>query len=439
MHGNLVEMTAKSDMETAIMIENESKYRQASRTPFMQNPLLKDFGYLGIGNHADSVMQGTYQTPLGVDPYSAMFIQQLQMEPAIANSRPINVYFTTEEWKSGWRKIKECTATGSDFWHFGHFKAGCTNDIIANFEATMANIPLLSGYSPPRWWKAVDCMLLQWEGNYQVDKLRTIVLFDPEANHIFKYIGRTVMAHAETHHQLAAEQYGSCKKKTAILHALNKRLSYDLLRQFKHPGVLCSNDAKSCYDRILHAVASLCLRRLGLPESAIVCMFTTLQNMEHTVRTVYGDSQNTYGGALWAVPMQGIFQGNGAGPMLWAVVSTPVLKVMRNEGFGTFFRSCLSGNTIHFVGYSFVDDTDLIQTARTSTKTELEVVSEMQRALNTWEGAIRATGGAIVPTKSFWYLIGFKWHEGQWAYKDKNEAPAVLSVRDSNGNVVQLE
>jgi hypothetical protein len=86
MHGDLVEMTAKSDMETAIMIENESKYRQASQTPFMQNPLLQDFGYLGIGHHADSVMQGTYQTPLGVDPYSAMFIKQLQMEPAIANS-----------------------------------------------------------------------------------------------------------------------------------------------------------------------------------------------------------------------------------------------------------------------------------------------------------------------------------------------------------------
>ena len=70
----------------------------------------------------------------------------------------------------------------------------------------MANIPLLSGYSPKRWKKAVDCMLLKREGNYQVDKLRTIVLFNPEANHIFKYVGRKVMAHAESH-QLAAEQY----------------------------------------------------------------------------------------------------------------------------------------------------------------------------------------------------------------------------------------
>jgi hypothetical protein len=95
--------------------------------------------------------------------------------------------------------------------HFGHFKAGCTNDVVANFEATMANIPLLSGYSPKRWKRAVDCMLLKREGDYKVDKLQTIVLFDPEANHNFKLLGRTVMHHAETHEQLAEEQYGSRK------------------------------------------------------------------------------------------------------------------------------------------------------------------------------------------------------------------------------------
>jgi hypothetical protein len=83
--------------------------------------------------------------------------------------------------------------------HFGHFIAGYTNDVIANFEATMANIPIISGYSPKRWQKAVDCMLLKQKGNYNVDKLRTIVLFDPEANLNFKFLGCTVMAHAEKH------------------------------------------------------------------------------------------------------------------------------------------------------------------------------------------------------------------------------------------------
>lgn len=171
-------MTSKQDIEHAIMVENERKYHQASGTPFMQPPLLNDFGYLGLGPQAEAVMKGEYQIPTGVDQYTAQFIQHLRMEPVIAQAPLIPVYFTTEEWKAGWKKVKERTATGSDFLHFGHFKAGCTNDIIANFEATMANIPLLSGYSPKRWQKAVDCMLLKKDGNYNVDKLRTIVLLD---------------------------------------------------------------------------------------------------------------------------------------------------------------------------------------------------------------------------------------------------------------------
>lgn len=185
------------------------------------------------------------------------------------------------------------------------------------------------------------------------------------------------MAHAEQHHQLAEEQNGSRKKKSAIAHALNKHLSYDLMQQTKTPGALCSNDAKSCYDHILHVVASLCLQCLGLPELAIMCMFTTLQNMEHTIHTVYGDSSRKYGGHLWIVPMQGSLQGNGAGPMLWAVVSTPVLKVMKTEGFGTYFKACLCSDEIRFMGYSFMDDTDLIQTARYPEETDHDIAVTM--------------------------------------------------------------
>ena len=90
-----MEMTSKTDMERAIMAENESKYHQASQTPFMQPPLVHDFGYLGIGPNAEAVMRGEYQIPPQVDLFTAKFIEQLQMEPEIANSPPIQLYCTT--------------------------------------------------------------------------------------------------------------------------------------------------------------------------------------------------------------------------------------------------------------------------------------------------------------------------------------------------------
>jgi hypothetical protein len=99
-------------------------------------------------------------------------------------------------------------------------------------------------------------------------------------------------------------------------------------------AAMCSNDAKSCYDRIVHAIASILIKHQNIPASACICVFTTLQNLHHTVRTIYGDSKSGYGETLWAVPYYGVDQGNGAGPVIWAVVSTPVLKMMKDEGLG---------------------------------------------------------------------------------------------------------
>lgn len=52
---------------------------------------------------------------------------------------------------------------------------------------------------------------------------------------------------------------------------------------------------------------------------------------------------------------------------------------------------------------------------------------------------MQLTGGAIVLEKRFWYLVGFKWTEGCRVYKDEIDAPAILSVWDSDGNIMELE
>jgi hypothetical protein len=132
-------------------------------------------------------------------------------------------------------------------------------------------------------------------------------------------------------------------------------------------------------------------------------MFTTLQNLEHTVRTIYGDSETGYGGTLWVVPSHGLGQGNGAGLTTWAVVSTLFLNQMRQRGFRLFYQTCISNEDLHFVGYSFVDNTDNIQSEK-NTQDPKTVVQCMQSGMDTWEGGIRVTGVALEPRKSFWYL-----------------------------------
>jgi len=135
------------------------------------------------------------------------------------------------------------------------------------------------------------------------------------------------------------------------------------IQQFKQAAIVCSNDAKSCYNRIVHHIMAQSMYRCGVPKPALVCMFTTLQNLQYHVRMLYGDSTLWAGTEIWAVPVARISQGNRAGPQIWAVVSTPILDLLQQEGYGATFQASVSGNLIQFVGYSFVNDTDLIQLA----------------------------------------------------------------------------
>jgi hypothetical protein len=217
---------------------------------------------------------------------------------------------------------------------------------------------------------------------------------------------------------IAPEQYR--KALSAGDHSLNKRLTLDLIRQKKRPAVMCSNDAKSCYDRIVHSVASIAMQRLGVPKEPIMCRFTTIQNLEHRIQTIYGNLRIKFSGSLWTIPIQGVGQGNEAGPQIWAVLSTPILNMLQDKGYGAFFKAALSGSTLSFVGYAFVDN------IRGSS-------GRYARIGEAWEGSIRATGGAIVPKKSHWYLIDFIWLQGDWRYATPEEAPAEVFVKDCDG------
>jgi hypothetical protein len=242
-----------------------------------------------------------------------------------------------------------------------------------------------------------------------------IVLFHADCSNPFKYIGHEMMYNAERHSSFAPEQYVSRKNHRSIDLADNKTLTNDMLRQPKTPGAVCSNDAKSCYDLIGHTPASLAMLCQGVPQSAVTFVFTTLHELTYKVRITYRDSDITYGGKE-IIPFHGVMQGNGAGPAIWAVVSTPLLNMLCTANVGSFLRALISKQLTRFVGYSFVDDADLIQTPRDDREMHQEVIAGLQHSLNTWEGGLWETGGAIVPEKSFWYLADFKWSSGNWRY-----------------------
>jgi hypothetical protein len=116
-----------------------------------------------------------------------------------------------------------------------------------------------------------------------------------------KYIGRHMMKDGEAYEQFAWEKYGSHEGNKAIDQSLNIVLSFDLMQQARVDAYICSNDAKSCYHSIGHAITSILIQQQNVPASACICVFTTLQNLHHTImtihtfRTIYIDSKSGYG------------------------------------------------------------------------------------------------------------------------------------------------
>jgi len=285
-------------------------------------------------------------------------------------------------------------------------KAGAHDPLIALLECQMTQIPLAKGFAPQQWKQCLDVMIMKKSGVTDLSGLCTIVLFPADCNFAFKHVGREMMKVAEATKSLAPEQYGSRKRHKANDLAINKALTFDILRQLKRAGAICSN-AKSCYDLIGHTQASLSMQQVRVPKNIISCLFTTLQEAIHKVRTGFGDSKAHSGGSVWLVPIHGIGQGNGAGPEIWAIVSTPLLNVLRENGYGCEVVCPLSSIFFRFVGYAFVDDTDVIQSLLGENPAQAQ--EKLQEAIDTWESSLKATCGAIVPEKTVWWLISFKW------------------------------
>ncbi len=67
-----------------------------------------------------------------------------------------------------------------------------------------------------------------------------------------------------------------------------------------------------------------------------------------------------------------------------------------------------------FVTYTFVDDIDLVKTAKNNRETLDHIMFQMQKIVDLWVGLICAT--ALVPAKMFWYAIDFTWQDKEWLY-----------------------
>lgn len=126
------------------------------------------------------------------------------------------------------------------------------------------------------------------------------------------------------------------------------------------------------------------------------------------------------------------------GQALWACISSPLLQMMRDKGYGAKLQGPISNIMVHIAAFAFINNVDIIQISECTEQLDHELLKVTQAAFNQWSSTLRATGGAIEPTKTFCVPITSQW-QGSHKVVMGNTQEHNLNMEDSNGNQVTLQ
>jgi len=137
------EFHQKSKLERACLLEAGRRFTQAQYMPLLTPPLIEFFGECGKPKAIEQVLQGTFSVPSQCDNYAAKLLLALVRPPTISEVAPRSL----TSYSNGWKKARESTSSSASGLHFGHYIAGTFNPEIFLVNATMADIPLRTGFS----------------------------------------------------------------------------------------------------------------------------------------------------------------------------------------------------------------------------------------------------------------------------------------------------
>ena len=246
-----------------------------------------------------------------------------------------------------------------------------------------------------------------------------------------------MMINAIEHNAIPESQY-SKKGSRAIEGVLVKVLFFDYLRLNKINGAFAAMDLMQCFDRMAHPVSALCSQRVGISKNITTTMISTITSMQHYIRTAYGDSDSSYGGDS-EQPLQGAIQGNAAASPMFVAISCVLLQFLQSFVQGFYIQTAITLTILSIAAVMYVDDTDLLVSAKSHSEPIYFVIKRMQKSIKIWRKGVIQTGGALRPEKCKWVLISFKWTRGKWRYESINDNPAKMFLRNSNGNTMELQ
>jgi hypothetical protein len=253
-------------------------------------------------------------------------------------------------------------------------------------------------------------MIEKKAGNYQLNKLRTIHLFEADCNWLLGMIfGRRMVHGAKKQDHLHEGQWGSRPGRSAHDALLHKILTYEVARMTRTPLATFDNDAKSCYDRVIMVFALLLCQKHGVLQSVCMMAAMSLMMAECSIKTKHGLSSNTCS-STDDNPSHGPGQGSRVAPALWLIICCLLFEAMSNLCQGAEFCNPRQTSSHCRIGDGFVNDVTNnfgLAAMLLHEHGQIELAKGLKTEAQTWERLLCSTGGQLELLKCLCYLMMF--------------------------------
>lgn len=402
-----------------ILQRNVAHFGQA-RGPWTEPPLCEEVDFTASTITTELILDGEYDASQ-LNEITQLMIKHMKREEE--PQEPLSLYISDDDLIFKLKNWKEKTTTSPDNLHLGHWKAltarhefsdkkesdecielDAIQVKIRRVRIQLINYALRWGYSYPRWKNIVNVCIMKDPGVNKIHRIRVLHIYEPEYNAMLGIKWRKLMHHAADKGRLNNGQYGR-HGRSPMEPVFIEEMESEISRASRKSLVKFDNDATSCYDRILVAIASIISRKHGLHKNVAMVMAKTLEEAKYRLKTELGISEDFYQNCE-LTPIYGTGQGSQNSPAIWCLISSVLFDCFETKAHGAVFESPdrTQSLTVYMIG--FVDDS----TGQTNSFLDDVqppanfIVEKMKQDAQLWNDLLWTSGGALELPKCSYHV-----------------------------------
>ena len=438
------------EVEAHILMRNKKHFSQARDTPLAHPDITDALSFSGTSSISDQLLQGTMDvTILTPNRFAQSILTHCR------KSRPEMAFeISLDEFKSSYKKWKVGTSTSPSGRHLSHQHAlfqphGINQDDepdeyseaeqsrLDNWTAQhgIVSYGTKYGYCFERWKQVVNAMIEKEPGNPQLHRLRVIHLYESDYNSLLGIHLRKVVHACEDTKVLNKGCYGSRANRQASDPTYIEVLQYDYASLTRWPEIKFSNDATSCYDRIIPSVSNVIARSMGLHSNIANIHGNMLEKAEYRIKTQLGISSGFYIHSL-DHPVFGTGQGSCASPTIWMLNCSKYFDIYDLHCYGSKYINMDGTEELKLGMTGFVDDSGNNVNCQPDDITTLS--TKVTHDAQLWNDILWSSGGALEHPKCSYHFLQTIFNDSGVPFFRPGKFDKPISILDTHANPTEI-